>query len=869
MQQRSVLVAPRSQRPLLDALVDLSAAGALDPFTWIEAPADPAGARDREDPHALLVEDGIVRPTTFSSTVNVRGLRRLRTVVVVPVGHPAQDALSAAAENFYQNLDVPGGAERYHVRVLVPWSAEPLPAQLGRAGWYDVMLSPESTAEPEFSAVPWWNHPESIPGSAAAGLAVQAGLLKGLESAPFDEHGADISRDVSMVRTFIRRIDAGEVEASLRDRVLAMGETVPAPTRAGGSSVAPYPAPAAKAQDAASAWTRRHEPTVRRPGPQVPDPSAETIGVLAALRLFFSFLLRAVLGAPEAWLRRTLHSAQSGLAAGATRMIFGKDSPVSVIVGGVGADGSTASWRSIQEAARSVRLEPAGGDARPGQPVRRDFSTLWNDLLQGSRSLLDGSACPELGIDSAAGYVPQRALVAPALDAEGTFTITEPVGALASVRQVRAWDHLEIARIQSILERSAAENDPRAAGARRQLAALESWRAGTERSFIPAIGRTIAGWFDRTRGDIASLQQELDALLQPEVDEQLGRTQRTLAWLLRGLFALLLIVLVVLGVLGTQEVITLTTMGISMAVGVVLWLVASFAVFLALQREVFRLLHLQRQRDQRVPALMERLRMAVEDLDSLGDAYAQFDRWALLLTRFLAEPLGTSARAERSARPEAALPRALQMPSVQVDPDVLDDVAAHLRMRSFGVGWLGLAFEDLLDSAAEDLTPEQRVRMRESGVSPLAQLLSTGADPESELARWSRSTAENGVRSARGQAIWAGCTELLDREPMLDLTVVRGETGEAPESVAALRSELWDARSASIVDEVLQLSARTVGTRMADPAHSWRKLETQGMSSDIVLVQSTKPISPESFVYPEATSPAGEVPPALPDDLVF
>ena len=55
MQQRSVLIAPRSQRPLLDALVDLSAAGALDPFTWIEAPADPAGARDREDPHALQI----------------------------------------------------------------------------------------------------------------------------------------------------------------------------------------------------------------------------------------------------------------------------------------------------------------------------------------------------------------------------------------------------------------------------------------------------------------------------------------------------------------------------------------------------------------------------------------------------------------------------------------------------------------------------------------------------------------------------------------------------------------------------------------------------------------------------------------------
>lgn len=869
MQQRSVLVAPRSQRPLLDALVDLSAAGALDPFTWIEAPSAPADAPDREDPRALLIEGGVVRPTTFSTTVNVRGLRRLRTVVIVPVGHPAEDELNATAENFYQNLDVPGGAERYHVRVLVPWSAEPLPAALGRAGWYDVMLSPESTAEPEFSAVPWWNHPETIPGSAAAGIAVQAGLLKGLESAPFDEHGADISTDVSMVRTFIRRIDAGQVEASLRERVLAMGETVPAPTRSAGSSVTPFPSPPAQVQDTASAWTRRHEPNVRRAGPEVPATSSETIGVIAALRLFFSFLLRAVVGAPEAWLRRTLHSAQSGLAAGATRMVFGKDSPVSVIVGGVGADGSTASWRSIQAAARAVDLGTASEEHRRGQPVRRDFSTLWTDLLQGARSLLDGSSCPELLLDGAVGYVPQRSLVAPALEAEGTFTISEPVGALASVRQVHAWDHLEIARVRTILERSAAENDPRAAGSRRQLAALDSWRVSTERSFISAIGRTIAGWFDATRGEIAALQQELDSLLRPEVDEELSRTQRRLAWLLRALFAVLVIALIILGVLGAQEAISLTTMGISMVVGVLVWLLASFTVFALLQREVFRLLHLQRQRDQKVPILMEKLRMAVEDLDSLGDAYAQFDRWALLLTRFLAEPLGTEEKAESISRPEALLPPALQMPSVQVEPAVLDDVAAQLRMRSFGIGWLGLAFEDFLRSSAQDLTPEQRVRMRESGVSPLAQMLSTGADEDSELGRWAQSTANKGVRTARGQAIWAGCTELLAREPMLDLTVVRGGAGGAPESVGALRSELWDARSASIVDEVLQLSARTVGTRMADPSHSWRRLESEGMSSDIVLVQSTKPISVESFVYPEAPRPGQQNLPALPDDLVF
>lgn len=869
MKQRSVLVAPISQRPVLDALVDLSAAGALDEFIWIEAPSAPAQSSDREDPRALHIEQGTVRATTFSAAVNVRGLRRLRMAVIVPVGHPAQDALDAAAENFYQNLDVPGGASRYHVRVLLPWSAEPLPAQLGRAGWYDVMLSPESTAEPEFSAVPWWNHPESIPGSAAAGIAVQAGLLKGLVSAPFDDHGADVSADVSMVRTFIRRIDAEQVETSLRARVLRMDDQVPAPTRMGGSSVPPYPSPENQVRDTARAWEQRHESTVRRPGPEVPQASSETVGFFAALRLFFSFLARALLGAPEAWLRRTLHSAQSTLAAGTTAMLFGKDSPVDVIVAGVGADGSTASWRSIRDAARAVDLGVEDHGQRLGQPVRRDFSALWMDMLQGSRSLLDGSPCPSLHIDGASGYVPQRSLVAPALQEGGTFRIAEPVGELASSQQVHAWDDLEVKKVRSILERAAGENDPRAAGARRHLHELDRWRAGNEHRFLPAIGRTVAGWFDSTRHDIAALREELDSLLNPTVNEELARTQQRLAWMLRGLFGTFILALAILGILGGQDVIAPSSMAIGMGIAVVLWLISSFVTFILLQREVFRLLHLQRQRDLRVPALVERLRMAAEDLDSLGDAYAQFDRWALLLTCFLSEPLGREQDLEEERRPEAVLPPALQMPSVRVESEVLDDVAAQLRARTFSVGWLGEAFEDFERSSLQDLTPEQRVRLREPGTSPLTQLLSIRGDEGSELTRWAEATAEHGVRTDRGKAIWAHCTQTLADEPMLDLTVVRGESGEEPESVGTLRSELWDARSASVVDEVLKLSARTIGTRMADPAYSWRQLESDGMSSDIVLVQSTTPTPPEAFVYPEARPAHRADFSDQPDDLVF
>ena len=36
-----LIVAPPSQRPVLAALTDLSAAGLVAPFSWIEAPRDP------------------------------------------------------------------------------------------------------------------------------------------------------------------------------------------------------------------------------------------------------------------------------------------------------------------------------------------------------------------------------------------------------------------------------------------------------------------------------------------------------------------------------------------------------------------------------------------------------------------------------------------------------------------------------------------------------------------------------------------------------------------------------------------------------------------------------------------------------------
>ena len=161
----SVFVAPPSQRPVLSALVDLSAAGLLAPFAWIESDGEPDKAADRYDPVAVRADHGQVTVSTFSRIVNRHDLETVRLLVVVPVGHPAQDALPASAEQFYQLLGVPQHARRESLRVMVPYSAQPLAAELGRIGWRKIMLSPESTSDPAYSAIPWWTRPETIPGT--------------------------------------------------------------------------------------------------------------------------------------------------------------------------------------------------------------------------------------------------------------------------------------------------------------------------------------------------------------------------------------------------------------------------------------------------------------------------------------------------------------------------------------------------------------------------------------------------------------------------------------------------------------------------------------------------------------------------------
>lgn len=845
-----VFIAPPSQRPLLAALMDLSSAGLLAPFHWLESVPEPETDRDFRDPLMVRVNEGRTSALLYSRAVNRYGLATVRLIVVVPVGHPADDALSATAELHYQGLGITAGAVRRCLRVLVPWSEDPAPAELGHQGWNNVMLSPEATADPAYSANGWWRSPEIIPGAAAVGLAAQAGICGAVTRAPMDERPAAGSIYVEVTRTFVRVTDAHAVEDGLRDLVTDVGVRYPQPVWGDTRQwVHSYPDPGERVLGAARAWHQRHQSVLRRPLARPPARTVRTVGAWQAIVMFFSFLGRTLLGAPADWLRSLTRAVKTAAARSVERTVFGEGSQVRVVVGGVDDAGRPAGWRELAEAAAGAGAampEQEFGGASAG--AVRDFGALWQDLLDGSFALLGGSGCENLGLTPYEGYVPDRDAVAPALSGgAGRFTIDQGIGDVPAGTVLNAWDALEIDRVARMLQQAAASQDARARAAREHLGRLEQWKRSHERRFIPLLGRSLATTFNETRESIVSIEGELRALVGQDPGPALERRQRTLAGILRaGLIILLLAVLTPI-ILALLKAISWKTVVLIVASALVVWFAVSIWIFVRRQQEVFQLLQRTEEGEQRIPLLTANLRLAVEDLAAQGAAYSQFDAWAAVVTVFLADPLGERDTVRTAREHETVLPESLQRVVVEADPGHVDDVAAELRSRVFQVGWLREAWDVVRAAVKDDLTPDQRTRLKNRQLS----LFTESGEPGSALRNWADALMAKGVRSSAGADRWARCLELLGDSdgPRLDLRVPMPDGSRR--LVSDYRRDLEAPTSRSVVTDVLGPMARSGGSALTAPAGHWFCESRDGLSETMLLADSTAPLAPAAFIYPE------------------
>lgn len=843
-----LIVAPPSQRPVLAALTDLSAAGLVAPFSWIEAPRDPEGAPDRLDPGTVEVRDGELSASTYSRLVNHHDLTRLRLLVLVPVGHPAGDALPATAEQFYQLLGLPTGVVRHSVRVMAPWSADSAPAELGRIGWEDVMISPESTADPGFNQVPWWNSPATVPGAIAVSLSVQAGIAGAVDQAPYDDAGPDNSLDLQVARSFIRVTDAHAVEDELRHQVLRLSGTFPRPNQASvGVLVAPYADPEARVGDLARAWAARHAESLRRSPVQMPVVPAESMDFLKAIGLFFSFLGRAIVGAPGAWARAVIRRAKAGVAATTTSVIFGRDSAVDVIVGGVDGSGRSVGWRDLAAAAGSASAAMPESVERSQQPVKRDFGALWQDLTTGGMALVDGSGCTNLDLGSYEGSVSDQSLIAPALSADGAFEIKEPLGDIPAGTQLRCWDQLEIERVSAGLQSVAQSQDPRSQRAAEYHMELSQWQGRNQHRLLPQVGRSLSEVFEATRGDIQRLRNEIRTLEREDGlggdlearQRRLGRVLAVLAFLLLGG----LVVLTAMGVLGT---IGWALVGAVSAVLTLVWLIVSLVIFVKGQRELFRLRYQMEKTSTRLPALLANLRMAVEDLAAQGEAYAQFDRWAGILTSFLTDPLGEKDT-ERTAREhETVLPAGVQRVTASADAEHLANVAAALRTDVFQAGWLTEAWQALNEQMGAYLDPDQRQLLI---TRQLAITAERGAEGTA-LSNWAQGLERGGVTSSAGARRWDRCLQILETETGPDLSLEITLPDGGTRLLSDYRQDLSRAAHKSVVQDILRARARTGTAMLTQPQYSWYRERRDGLSETMVLMAATQPIHPKDFIYP-------------------
>lgn len=849
MTSETIFVAPPNQRAVLSALIDLSALGLLRPFGWINAPGDPGQAPDHHDPKMVWVKDGTLSLKSLGEVAHRHDVDGLNLILLVPLGLGSEEALSRDAESFYQERIGFSSRGSSNTRVLIPWTDSGEVEALGRSGWRNVLLSPEISRDPKFNGVPWWGDAPHIPGIVATDLAALGGLTGVVEATPFDGHSGFHSDRVQVVKTFSRITDGKEIENDLRSRVLALGKFYPAPEMEGSrTAIRPYPRPEAVTSGAADGWAHVHQPSLRSVREELPGPAQQQVSLGQALAWFFSFMKSALFGAPRRWLSDKTRALNTKIAQASTSMIFGDASGYGVVFGGITEDGKPVGWEEILSRVgkdTGSSRDPLAGAYQGEGSVNQG---LWSDMVQGSLSLLDGSDYEPLGIRGESGYVANVDAVVPGPD-EGTFVVDPKVSRVVPQPVLKAWDELAVSTAMIALKDASHEQGPQAAAADTELNRLSVWRERNFTRFVPRIGHYLADWFQRTYQEIGQHEAEISALMNSAQDAGLEAKQAKLGRILRVATAVAVFVLLLVGVLGWMKVIRGVDAGIVAGVVVVLWLISAIVVFALLQRDVFQARYRREAGAGRLEVLQGHLGVLEGDLRRIGDAYRQYLQWSSLLSDFTADPLGDQKTDVVSAQVPNVTPQNMEVATLLSDTKNIEDTAAVLRAASFGQGWLTAAWGAFRSHTSDYLNPDQRFRWVNNEIFMEADSGLLG----SPLANWAKGVEERGVISSEGRRMWQECLQWVEYGRAADGHAVNLElwidTDRGKRRAADHRMDLAAPHMGQTVAEIFSSDARVRGQHEVRQEYSWYAQAEDGLSSTMVLVQSTAPTADDGFVF--------------------
>ena len=611
-------------------------------------------------------------------------------------------------------------------------------------GWHNLALSPEDALSPRGGSAPLHRHPDDprwlfqVVGTCASLL----GLWRGQTGGPLDDEMALPGAQVMPVRAFSRSLSAGSVERELEARLIAVNEHYPVP-RVDSSTAVAAEDEVASATGMADSVIDKHAESVMPRARTSPPPVAPTeIKLLQALGMFFRFLWDALRNAPRRMADAFVREASTQVAGAAQRIVFGgNDSGFAVVVKGVRADGSLASWGEVESGLESVMQRTAPG-SELGTPPQAPG--LWRDFVDAGMTLLDaGSRSADLaprthGASRAVLTSTDRVAPPPGQ----AFTLPPNLAAHLTGWTIEVADDIAGGLLQQRLEELKRTTPHLAHELGAEQHRLAQWRSRATSSYVGRIGarmgeafRDLVAEVQGLTARLASLREAPDSLDQ--IAEDQDRLGRRLRWLtVAGVVAVIgLAVLVGLGILG---LLIGTALVLASLVG---WLVAGTIMFLRTQKRLFAMLHASRQSASDLETTQGHLTEALEDMRRLSRAYRQYLDWARAFGAFVNAPLGRPAEEEtQDLFVGEGLPRAVSMGVAVPDVDSIDEVCNRWRPRLFEAGWLSECWEEFIADVPVSLG-DARYQIAST---PEILWHDTNLDGRgSILTRWSAVVAEN------------------------------------------------------------------------------------------------------------------------------
>lgn len=836
-----------------DVLHDWSGAGLLSRFLWVEPGMTTGSTVD-----ALAVDGGRLSAVSLNQLAGIERFEHIRLAVLVPVLRDAESVDVDLTQDVAQLLEESfGGATVSRMRVVITRVGESASTvDLALDGWHNVVLTPEDSVSPGLGAAQLHatTDPVDVGRHAAAGLAGLLGLWEGCPEGPLDHEAVLPGRLVRLARSYYRRLGSETVEDLLRSRVLATRTGLPLPTRAGVTTTYVDDAALATGTMSDQLW-ERHAAVLR--GPREPQVAARArmIGAGEAIRMFFGFLWAALRNAPGNWVARALTRVRAETAAAVHGLVYGSaPSAYEVVVRGVTADGTPASWSQLRDA--SAELDRALENSGPGREheVATDMSSLWQEYAAGAFTLADAGErvpwLPPVQIGPQRGVLRAPELVVPS-DRASFSDVPAHLVSVAGAGSVAPYDVLGADDLGRRLGEIARRPETGVAAAA-ALGSLGRWRSQIADAYSTKVGTRLGESLRDVLSEIQTLLRQLQQTASPnDVLAAMQAKQKRLARGLRFMAVAFGLALAVTGCLGYAEIITRRQLVTTLVVLVLGWLVGAFIAFFRGQRDLFQLINARRESLAGEEAAQRNLRHAVRDARRLGQAYGQFLSWSRIIATVLHEPFGPERALGASADVQVSdLPRSVGLGVAEADEATIGSAVVVLRQDLFTVGWLGTCWDDAVAGAYRQLGAAGA----ELRTAPERIFAERADSPEAILARWAEAVATHGLEPAAGDARWESILELLagarGSVARSLLATVRDEPGPAGRSVSYERfmgrvdtPELL--APDALNDAVLVDAARSRGASRVSMSRPFTHRE--GLSVSVCLTQMSEGIQRYEF----------------------